>query len=228
MPKPELVIFDCDGVLVDSEHLSAQINAELLEAAGIPITAAQLSERYAGLILTDTLQAIEQETDTPVSASLIDQSATLFLERITTDLIPIDGVRQSVERLRLPYCICSNSTSESIKMMLSLTGLYDLFEGRIFSAPEVGTRRSKPAPDVYLYAAEQHHLDPSRVVVLEDSVHGVSAARAAGMRVIGFTGASHVWTGLSDALMEAGAETTISRHADLPAVVDAMGRWHDH
>jgi len=227
MPKPELVIFDCDGVLVDSEYLSAQINAELLTATGYPITAEELAERYAGLILADTLKAIEKEADIPLSASLIDQSGELFMERIKTDLTAIDGIRQSIGRLHLPYCICSNSTCESIKTMLTLTGLYDLFEGRIFSAPEVGTRRSKPAPDAYLYVADHYHTRPASVVVLEDSVHGAMAAKAAGMRVIGFTGASHAWPGLADKLMEAGAETTISRHGDLPAVVEAMGIWKD-
>jgi len=228
MSKPELVIFDCDGVLVDSEYLAAQINAELLTERGYAITAEELAERYAGLILTDTLKAIEQEADMPISASLIDISGDLFMERIKTDLIPIDGVRQNIERLQLPYCICSNSTSASIKTMLTLTDLYDLFEGRIYSAPEVGTMRSKPAPDVFLYAAEQYRVDPARVVVLEDSVHGATAAKNAGMRVVGFTGASHAWPGLADALMEAGAETTISRHTDLPAVVEAMGYWTDN
>lgn len=228
MSKPELVIFDCDGVLVDSEYLSAQISAKLLTDTGYAITAEELAERYSGLIFADMLKAIEQETDIPLSASLIDKAGDLFLQRIRTDLVPIDGVRQNIGRLHLPYCICSNSTSANIVTMLKLTKLYDLFEGRIFSAPEVGTRRSKPAPDVFVYAAKQYHIDPAKVVVLEDSVHGATAARDAGMRVVGFTGASHAWPGLAGALMEAGAETTISRHTDLPAVIEAMGHWHDH
>jgi len=229
MPKPELFIFDCDGVLLDSEYLTAQINAELLVQSGYEITAGELSERYAGLILADTLKAIEQEADIPLSASLIDRSGVLFLERIKTELMPIDGIRQNIGKLHLPYCICSNSTSDSIRNMLTLTDLYDLFEGHIFSALEVGTQRSKPAPDVFLYAAKHYHTDPEKVIVLEDSVHGATAAKAAGMRFIGFTGGSHPGRGLPDSLMETGAEITISRHADLPAVIKAMSHyWHGH
>ncbi|RCK99997.1 MAG: family IA [Candidatus Tokpelaia sp. JSC189] len=225
MSKSEFVIFDCDGVLVDSEYLSNQINAELLTKSGYTITAEKLAERYAGLVLTDTLKAIEQETDIPISANLIKLSEDLFIERIKTDLIPIDGVRQSIERLHLPYCVCSNSASANIRTMLTLTGLYDLFEKCIFSAPEVGTMRSKPAPDVFLYAAKQYQVSPANVIVLEDSVHGATAAKNAGMRVVGFTGGSHAWLGLADALMKAGAETTISQHIDLPAVIETMEHW---
>jgi len=227
MTKPEFVMFDCDGVLVDSEYLAAQINAELLTAAGYPIAAEDLSERYAGFIFTDVLKDIEREAALPLSARILDKSATLFLERVKTDLVATDGIRKAVEALTLPYCLCSNSESQTIKTMLTTVGLYTLFEGRIFSAPEVGSKRGKPAPDVFLYAAEQNKVDPARVIVVEDSVPGVTAAKAAGMRVIGYTGARHSYAGHADTLTDAGAETVIARHTDLAATIAAMSEWHN-
>ncbi|RCL01803.1 MAG: putative phosphatase/phosphohexomutase [Candidatus Tokpelaia sp. JSC085] len=225
MAKLELVIFDCDGVLVDSEYLSAQINAELLTDAGFPISANELAERYAGLVFSDTLKMIKTQhgISLPENSVLIEKSGAIFATRIKTELRPIDNVRLSIGQLRLPYCICSNSTSTSIKTMLTLTGLDDLFEGvGIFSAPEVGTRRSKPAPDVYLHAAEVHHSNPERVIVLEDSFHGVTAAKEAGMWVVGFTGARHAYPGLATVLAEAGAQRIISRHIDMPTVIEKI------
>lgn len=227
MTKPEFVMFDCDGVLVDSEYLAAQINAELLTEAGYPIEAKELSERYAGFIFADALKAIEKEADIPLSASILDKSAALFLERLKTDLVATEGIRKAVESLTLPYCLCSNSGSDNIKAMLTTVGLYDLFRDKIFSAPEVGSKRGKPAPDVFLYAAEHNHVDPARVIVVEDSVTGITAAKAAGMRVIGYTGARHSYFGHADALTDTGAETVITRHADLAATIAAMSEWRD-
>lgn len=227
MPNLQLIIFDCDGVLIDSEYLSAQINSELLTEAGYAISAEELSERYSGMIFSDTLKIIEKEADIPFSASLIDKAQSEYAKRLKSELMPIDGVRDAVEKLNLPYCICSNSVSANIKQALSLTGLDDLFEDRIFSAPEVGTKKSKPAPDVFLFAAKSFQVEPQNVIVIEDSVTGITAAKAAGMRVIGFTGGSHAYRGLGDILTEAGAETVVTRHKDVPAVIDALAEWRD-
>jgi beta-phosphoglucomutase-like phosphatase (HAD superfamily) len=103
-----------------------------------------------------------------------------------------------------------------------------LFAGRIFSALETPTARTKPAPDVFLHAAETLGANPARTFVIEDSVHGVAGARAAGMRVIGFTGASHSYPGHADALTEAGAETVIRRWAELNGVLAALQHWSEH
>ncbi|MHC5306659.1 HAD family hydrolase [Bartonella sp. LJL80] len=229
MPQIDLVIFDCDGVLVDSEFLAAQIGSQLLTEAGHEISAEELGNRYAGLVFVDILKEIERESGLPISASLIDRVAEIFRERIETELQAIDGVRNAVEAVAAlyPYCICSNSKSENVERMLTIVGLYDLFEGKIFSAPEVGTKKVKPAPDVYLFAADKYKATPANTIVIEDSVHGVHGATSAGMRVIGFTGGSHAYPGLADALTEAGAETVISRHTDLPAVIQAMAEWKD-
>ncbi|WP_273787920.1 HAD family hydrolase [Bartonella grahamii] len=229
MPQIDLIIFDCDGVLVDSEYLAAKIGSQLLKQTGYEISPEELSERFAGLIFRDILKQVEQETEKPISANLIDQMTNIFRTQIKTKLRAIDDVREAVEiiQTRYPYCICSNAKSVDIKEMLTTVDLYDLFEGKIFSAPEVGTKRTKPAPDVFLFAAQQLQADPQNTIVIEDSLHGVHAATAAGMRVIGFTGGSHSYLGHSNALAEAGAETVIAKHAHLGEVLEAMAVWRD-
>lgn len=227
MSKLDLLIFDCDGVLVDSEYLSILICSELITEAGYPITAEEMSERYSGLILIDILKDIEKTSGVPFSAQIIDQAEDIFKKRIETELLGIDGVREAVAKIDLPYCICSNSVSENIEKMLKVVGLYDLFEGRIFSAREVGSKQQKPAPDVYLYAAKTLGFAPARTAVLEDSIHGVHGACSAGMRVIGFTGGGHSYPSHADALTEAGAETVISRMDMLPTTLKAMEDWQD-
>ncbi|WP_375606394.1 MULTISPECIES: HAD family hydrolase [unclassified Bartonella] len=229
MPQIDLIIFDCDGVLVDSEYLAAKIGSQLLKQTGYEISPEELSERFAGLIFRDILKQVEQETEKPISAHLIDQMTDIFRTQIKTELRALDDVREAVEiiQTRYPYCICSNAKSIDIKEMLTTVGLYELFEGKIFSAPEVGTKKTKPAPDIFLFAAKQLQVEPQNTIVIEDSIHGVHAAKAAGMRAIGFTGGSHSYLGHSNALAEAGAETVIAKHAHLGEVLEAMAVWRD-
>ena len=147
--------------------------------------------------------------------------------KLRSDVRAIDGVHQAVAAITAPHCICSNSRSERITFMLDKVRLLPLFQGRIFSALETPTKKTKPAPDVFLYAAEKFKANPANTFVIEDSAHGVQGARAAGMRVIGFTGASHSYPGHADALTEAGAETAISRWSDLKGVLAALSEWSD-
>ncbi|MRG56087.1 HAD-IA family hydrolase [Phyllobacterium sp. SYP-B3895] len=225
--EPQLIIFDCDGVLVDSEFLAAQVESRLLTDAGYPIEPEDIAERFAGLTWTDILLQVEKEAGIPISAQLIEESAKQMDYKLRNELNVIDGVEQVVASLKYPKCIASNSISSSLKMMLEQSTLYDLFAPHIFSAREVGSQKPKPAPDVYLFAARHFNVDPARAIVIEDSTHGVHAARAAGMRVIGFTGGAHTYPGHADKLTDAGAETVISRHRDLPAVIEAMSVWSE-
>lgn len=221
----QLVIFDCDGVLVDSEILAARAEAAILAEAGHEIEPEELAERYAGLTTKDMLLAIEAESGLPLQATLLDRMREATDRRLAADVRALDGARQAIARLGLPSCVCSNSRPERIELMLSRTGLLPLFEGRIFSAVATPTKKPKPAPDVFLHAAGEMKADTARCLVMEDSRHGVAAARAAGMRVVGFTGASHAWPGLADQLTEAGAETVISRWGDFAAVLAALSEW---
>jgi HAD superfamily hydrolase (TIGR01509 family) len=221
----DLIIFDCDGVLVDSEIIAAQVESRLLTEAGYPISVEEMGERFAGMTWKNILLAVEKEANIPLSASLLDKSEQLLDARLARDVKIIDGVKFALARLATQRCICSNSSSHRLDMMLEKVGLKPYFAPHIYSAKDLGADRVKPKPDIFLHAAEQFKVSPDKVLVLEDSVHGIHGAKAAGMRVVGFTGASHTYPSHADRLTDAGAETVISRMMDLPAVVAALGEW---
>ncbi len=223
----DLILFDCDGVLVDSEIIAAKVESQLLTEAGYPISVEEMGERFAGMTWKNILLTIEKEADIPLSASLLDKSEKLLDARLERDVKIIDGVKFALARLTTQRCICSNSSSARLDMMLTKVGLKPYFAPHIYSAKDLGPDRVKPKPDIFLHGAQQFGVDPSRCLVVEDSTHGVHAARAAGMRVVGFTGASHTYPSHADRLTDAGAETVISRMQDLPAVVAALGEWAD-
>jgi HAD superfamily hydrolase (TIGR01509 family) len=221
----DLIIFDCDGVLVDSEIIAAQVESRLLTEAGYPISVEEMGERFAGLTWKDILLAVEKEADIPLSATLLDKSEKLLDARLERDVKIIEGVKFALARLTTQRCICSNSSSARLDMMLTKVGLKPFFSPHIYSAKDLGPDRVKPKPDIFLHAAEQFGVQPSRCLVIEDSTHGIHGARTAGMRVVGFTGASHTYPSHADRLTDAGAETVISRMQDLPGVVAALSEW---
>lgn len=225
MPQPDLVIFDCDGVLADSEIIAARVEAQLLSEAGFEITAEELAQTYAGLTFKDIMLRIEQEAHILLKATMIDEADKLVDRKLAREVRAIDGAREAVLSVRGKRCICSNSSPARLDATLTRTGLKPLFEGAVFSATDIPSGQPKPAPDVFLHAAQAMGADPARTFVIEDSVHGVAGAVAAGMRVIGFTGASHTHPGHADLLTEAGAETVIHRWADFPAVLAALSEW---
>ncbi|BCH65203.1 HAD-IA family hydrolase [Agrobacterium vitis] len=223
----DLTLFDCDGVLVDSEIIAAKVESKLLTEAGYPISVEEMGERFSGMTWKNILMTIEKEVDIPLSASLIDKSEALLDQRLAREVKLVEGVTYALSRLQGPRCICSNSSSQRLDMMLTKVGLKEFFAPHVYSAKDLGADRVKPKPDIYLHGAAQFNVKPQNCVVVEDSVHGIHAARAAGMRVIGFTGASHTYPSHADRLTEAGAETVIARMMDLPAVIAAMAEW-DH
>ncbi|MBP1850284.1 HAD family hydrolase [Rhizobium halophytocola] len=222
----ELTIFDCDGVLVDSEIIAARVESKLLTEAGYPISVEEMGERFAGMTWKNILLAIEKEIDIPLSASLIDKSEALLDQRLARDVKSIEGVAFALSRIPGPRCICSNSSLSRLDMMLTKVGLKEAFAPHIYSAKDLGADRVKPKPDIFLHGAEQFNVKPADAVVIEDSVHGVHAARAAGCRVIGFTGGSHTYPSHADRLTDAGAETVIARMSDLPGVISALAEWN--
>jgi len=221
----DLIIFDCDGVLVDSEIIAAQVESRLLTEAGYPISVEEMGERFAGMTWKNILLQVEKEADIPLSASLLDKSEKLLDQRLERSVKIIDGVKFALSRLTTQRCICSNSSSQRLDMMLTKVGLKPYFENHIYSAKDLGPDRVKPKPDIFLHGAKQFGVEPDRCLVIEDSTHGVHGARTAGMRVVGFTGASHTYPSHADRLTDAGAETVISRMSDLPAVIAALGEW---
>ncbi|TIO61169.1 MAG: HAD family phosphatase, partial [Mesorhizobium sp.] len=220
-------IFDCDGVLVDSEIIAARVEAELLTSAGYEISPEELAETYAGLTFKDILMRVEEKSHLPFQASLIDRAEELVDRKLRSDVRIIDGAREAVAAVTAPRAVCSNSRTERIEFMLEKVRLLPFFAGRIFSGLDIPSKKTKPAPDVFLYAAEQLGANPKNTFVIEDSVHGVTGARTAGMRVIGFTGAGHSYPGHADTLTEAGAETVIRRLAELGSTIAALSEWSD-
>ncbi|WP_027164678.1 HAD family phosphatase [Mesorhizobium sp. WSM3224] len=227
MPQPDLVIFDCDGVLVDSEIIAARVEAELLTSAGFEISAEELAETYAGLTFKDIMLRVEEKSQIPFQASLIDRAEQLVDRKLRSDVRIIDGAREAVAAVTAPRAVCSNSRTERVEFMLEKVRLLPFFAGRIFSGLDIPSKKTKPAPDVFLYAAEKLSANPKNTFVIEDSVHGIAGARAAGMRVIGFTGAGHSYPGHADALTEAGAETVIRRWAELNSTIAALSEWSE-
>jgi HAD superfamily hydrolase (TIGR01509 family) len=221
----ELVIFDCDGVLVDSEIIAARVEARLLTDAGYEITAEEIAETYSGLTFKDIMLRIEELAGIPFQASLLDAAESLTDERLKREVRAIEGAHEAILSVTAPRCVCSNSTLERLDMMLTATRLKPLFGANIFSSLATESRKPKPAPDVFLHAAKAMGANLAKTFVIEDSVHGIRGAKAAGMRVIGFTGAAHSYPGHADMLTEAGAETVIRRWPELKSVLAALAEW---
>ncbi|MCX5497464.1 HAD family phosphatase [Kaistia dalseonensis] len=220
-----LVIFDCDGVLVDSEILASRVDSERLSAIGYDISIEEMSHRFAGLTWDRIAKLIEADMGRSLPENFHTETDKELDRRLGTELNIIPGVQEMLDRLDYPRCICSNSSPERLRISLTHTKLYDRFRPYVFSAVAVRDKRPKPAPDVFLHGAAEFDVDPRQCVVIEDSTHGIHGAKAAGMRVVGFTGGSHSWPGHADALTAAGAETVINRMSDLPAVIEALAAW---
>jgi HAD superfamily hydrolase (TIGR01509 family) len=198
----ELVIFDCDGVLVDSERLTVAVEARLLTELGWSRTPEDVVDSFLGRSSAEMLAEVEKRLGAEATRVFDERSTAEVHAAFETDLIAVPGVEDVVQWLghhHTASCVASSGSHEKMRKTLALTGLYGHFEGRIFSAQDVGL--GKPAPDLFLYAAAQMGIDPKRCAVIEDSVYGVQAAVRAGMTAFGFAG------GLTDAaaLDDAGA-----------------------
>ncbi len=220
-----LFMFDYDGVVVDSEVIAAKVDSEHLAEFGFTITPEEVIRRFAGLTSADIVEIVESETGRPLPPDFLRDQREELDRRLAAEVKPVPGILELLDRLEGPRCVCSNSSTERLRITMERTGTWERFAPYIFSAGEVGNQRNKPDPNVYLYALEQFRANPRDAVVIEDSVFGVTAARKAGARVIGFTGASHAWPGLADLLTEAGAETVLKRLADIPKVAEAFAAW---
>lgn len=184
MGQFDLVIFDCDGVLIDSERLAVRVEAEILATLGWPLTEAEIVERFVGRSATYMHQEIECHLGRKIDWEV--EFEDRYRLAYSRELRPVDGIVEALDAISTPTCVASSGSHEKMRFTLGLTGLWERFEGRIFSADEVA--RGKPEPDLFLYAAERMGAVPSRCAVVEDSVSGVMAARAAGMQVYGYSG----------------------------------------
>ena len=220
-----LIIFDCDGVLVDSEILSARVDVEFLREIDYEISPEELAHRFAGFTTERIFQLAAEEAGRSLPDDIVRRCEEETDRRLGREVEPVPGVHEMLDLLDDPRCICSNSRAERLKVTLTRAELWDRFRPYVYSARDVGEGRGKPAPDVFLHAGREFRADPADTVVVEDSVAGVTGAAAAGMRVIGFTGASHSWPGHAEALMDAGALTVVRRLVDVPATIEALRGW---
>ncbi|MFJ8129418.1 HAD family hydrolase [Streptomyces hydrogenans] len=187
MIKPiELVIFDCDGVLVDSERLAVRLQVALGAELGWPITADEVVERFIGRSEESIVGQIAERLGAETAALWWRLLVQRHRDAVDTGLDPVDGLPEALAALTLPTCVASSGSHAKMRHTLGRTGLYAHFEGRIYSASEV--TRGKPAPDLFLHAARRMGVDPAACAVVEDSGPGVAAARAAGMRAFGYAG----------------------------------------
>lgn len=214
MPQPAALIFDCDGVLVDSEAIVMRIEQAVIAEVGLAYTPEEYATRFTGLSYDDFFASLDAEYRARTNESLprdlyqrMQDDSTAAMER---ELEAVPGIADLVQVVAVPTAVASSSFPDSLDMKLRKTGLYDRFAPHIYSTKLVAN--GKPAPDIFLYAAERLGVPAQDCVVLEDSVNGIRAAVDAGMTAWGFSGAGHTDPGLADRLTDAGAQTVFDSH----------------
>lgn len=218
-----MVIFDCNGVLVDGESISTAVASEEFTRAGFPMTPQVVARFFTGRRAIDILADVEAATRRKLPADFRDTLAAATLRRIRDELRPTPHAAHALTWLRGPKCVASSATLERIRLSLETTGLLRFFETNLFSANDIP--RGKPAPDLFLRAAAQMGINPRDCIVVEDSPVGVAAAVAAGMTVIGFAGGNHVYPLPPEELTAAGARTVIADMRALKGTVVALRGW---
>ncbi|MFT2752848.1 HAD family hydrolase [Clavibacter sp. Sh2088] len=208
----DLVILDCDGVLVDSEVLAVEVDRRILAELGWEITTEEVVERFVGKSHATFTAEVAAHLGLELADDWDAPYAHWYREAFEAHLRPVDGIADALDRITTPTCVASSGGHPKIRANLALTGLLGRFDGRISSATEVA--HGKPAPDLFLLAASRMGVDPARCVVVEDSPYGVQGASAAGMRALGYAG------GLTPAarLRDAGA-TVFDDMRDLPRLL---------
>lgn len=211
-PEIRGVIFDCDGVLVDSEPIANRVMSQLLREHGVKLTPLQCMQRFIGLTVEAEAASIREEFGVDLGTVLDRELTARTILAFQSELRPTCGLREVLDHLALPAAVASNSRCERVRAALSATGLLGYFSPRIVTADLVP--RPKPAPDVYLAAAGLLGLPAENCLAIEDSPSGVRAARAAGMRAIGYCGAGHAHSERRAALLDAG-------------VIDVLANWSE-
>jgi HAD superfamily hydrolase (TIGR01509 family) len=208
----ELIIFDCDGVLVDSERITNRIFAQMLNELGLPLTLDDMFERFVGNSMSHCLELIGQMLGKPPPSGFVEEYHLRTKLALETDLKPIPGIEEALADIRIPYCVASSGDHNKMRATLGITKLWPKFEGRLFSITEVP--RGKPYPDVFLFAAERFGVAPASCAVVEDTPIGVVAGVAAGMRVFGYAAATP-----KRRLSDAGAHIVFDDMRKLPALL---------
>ena len=209
----DLIIFDCDGVIVDSEAIGNRVFGGFLAELGLDLSEQEIYERFLGRALADSLAIVEDLLGRPVPPASLERYKRTRDETLRNEVRAVEGVAEIIRSLSVPYCVASSGDHNKMRTTLGATGLLPLFDGRLFSAVDVA--RAKPAPDVFLHAAEAMQADPGRTAVIEDTVNGVTAAYSAGMTVYGYAGLTP-----AGKLTEAGAHATFAHMRELEALLD--------
>ena len=208
----DLIIFDCDGVLVDSERLAVRTEAEILSGLGWALSVSDIVERFVGRSAAYMQHEVERHIGRSVDWEV--EFELRYREAYARELLPVSGVLEALDQIAVPTCVASSGSHEKMQFTLGITGLVDRFRDRIFSADEVA--RGKPAPDIFLHAARQMSVSPTRCAVVEDSISGVTAALAAHMAVFAFAGGVTTSSQLS-----IGDAVVFSDMRELPALLVA-------
>ena len=220
----KLIIFDCDGVLVNSEEMYVSSEIEFLSKAGFHFERRAYMEAFMGLSHDEWHAKLEtaaqKRNGHPLPENFFESLDTFIRQRFESELEPISGVRGAVSELEIMCCVASSTPLPFLQWKLEHTGIADLFAPNIFSADIVD--RGKPAPDLFLHAAAAMAIEPTHCVVVEDSVNGVVAGKAAGMKVIGFTGGDHCPPDHETILMSNGAQVVIDDFAELGSTISRL------
>jgi HAD superfamily hydrolase (TIGR01509 family) len=223
MPNPSTIIFDCDGVLVDSEAIKSEVVARHLAKLGISITGSMLLERFSGVPEREMYQALSIETGVAIPPEHIAEAHALKISHCAAkgEALAMPGIHACLDAVRdVPICVASSSSPDMLAHLLRQASLWDRFAPHIFSAAEV--KRGKPAPDLFLFAAQRMGIAPERCIVIEDSLAGITAAMAAAMTPVGFAGGCHCGPDHADKLRRAGARTVFKTMASLAESLSAL------
>jgi HAD superfamily hydrolase (TIGR01509 family) len=212
MPGYELIIFDCDGVLVDSERIANTAFAEVLNELGLSLTLEDMFDIFVGHSSSQCMQIVEEMLGRKPPPELETQYKQRINSALKQQVQAVRGVEDVIKSLTIPYCVASSGNHEKMRTTLTATNLFPYFEHKLYSVTEV--QRGKPYPDVYLYAAQQMGVAPAKCVVVEDTPIGVQGGRAAGMTVFGYAELMK-----ADRLIEAGAHRTFDRMEMLPQFI---------
>ena len=218
-----MVIFDCNGVLVDSEPIAAAVLSEALAQVGVKLSAAGVMRQFLGRRPVDMLAAIEAATGRRLPADFATFVAAKTLRCLRAELRPVAHVAHALTWIRGPKAVASSSPFDRIRLSLEVTGLLRFFEPRLFSASAV--RKGKPSPDLFLLVAERCQVDPGECIVVEDSVPGIAAAAAAGMMPIGFVGGNPAPGKLATELIATGARAVIADMRGLKGAIADLRGW---
>lgn len=218
-----MIIFDCNGVLVDSEPLATAVVSEEFVRAGFPLTCDIVARYFTGRRQADMFQEVEIASGRKLPPNFAATVANATLRRFRSELRPTAHMTHALSWLRGPKCVASSSTLDRIRVSLETTDLIRFFEPYLFSASDV--KHGKPAPDLFLHAAARMKVNPADCIVVEDSPVGVAAAAAAGMTPVGFVGGSHAGSQLGTHLVAAGARTVINDMRALKSTIIDLRGW---